>query len=87
MGEIEYQIRPKFGYNCSVLAINRRSNVFELIAFIEANELINNLGVLEYLIEKLPSYMVPTKIFFLNEFPLNTSGKTDKKKLREAFYG
>jgi len=29
----------------------------------------------------LPPYMVPSKIFFLEEFPLNINGKIDRKKL------
>ena len=32
---------------------------------------------------KLPNYMIPKKIFFLNAFPLNANGKINKKALQE----
>ena len=32
---------------------------------------------------QLPSYMIPSGIFFLGSFPLNQNGKIDRKKIRE----
>ena len=37
--------------------------------------------LLHYLKEHLPVYMLPTEVHFLEEFPLNTSGKIDRKAL------
>ena len=31
----------------------------------------------------VPEYMIPKKIIFLDEMPLNNNGKIDKKKLKE----
>jgi len=31
----------------------------------------------------IPEYMIPKKIVFLEEMPLNNNGKIDKKKLKE----
>jgi acyl-coenzyme A synthetase/AMP-(fatty) acid ligase len=43
-------------------------------------EIKSNL-FLEYCRSRLPWYMVPEKIIFVNEIPLNTNGKTDRKAL------
>lgn len=39
--------------------------------------------VVAYCNKKLPSYKVPTKIFFIDEFPLNASGKLDLAALKK----
>lgn len=39
----------------------------------------------KYLAEKLPAYMLPSDIQFQPTFPLNTNGKTDRKKLTKLF--
>ncbi len=41
--------------------------------------------LIESLKTKLPPYMIPTQVKFVDKFPLNTNGKTDRKKLKELF--
>jgi len=41
--------------------------------------------LLTYLRAQMPAYMVPTQIRFINNFPLNVNGKTDRNKLTEMF--
>ncbi len=41
--------------------------------------------LIEVLKTKLPHYMIPTQIKFVKNFPLNTNGKIDRKKLKELF--
>jgi len=41
--------------------------------------------LLEYMKTKMPGYMIPTQIRFINSFPLNTNGKIDRKVLKEKF--
>jgi D-alanine--poly(phosphoribitol) ligase subunit 1 len=36
------------------------------------------------LAERLPSYMIPRKFFFLETFPMNTNGKADRRKLAQS---
>ncbi|KAH5617621.1 hypothetical protein HBI23_252310 [Parastagonospora nodorum] len=40
-------------------------------------------GIEEELEKRLPDHMVPTTFFGLLQFPITTSGKTDRKRLRE----
>lgn len=42
--------------------------------------------VLEHCTRRLPSYKVPKKIFFIDEFPLNSSNKMDLAALKEIIF-
>jgi acyl-CoA synthetase (AMP-forming)/AMP-acid ligase II len=42
-------------------------------------------ALIDYVRLKLPAYMVPKRIQFIDEFPLNTNGKTDRNKLKQLF--
>lgn len=44
-------------------------------------------AVRQWLSARLPEYMVPTQIMVLEEFPLTTSGKIDRKVLPEPVFG
>ncbi|MDV3129275.1 condensation domain-containing protein, partial [Mycobacterium sp. 21AC1] len=50
----------------------------------DANGKVN--VVRQWLVERLPEYMVPTQIMVLDEFPLTTSGKIDRKALPEPVF-
>ena len=39
----------------------------------------------EFMKSRMPHYMIPRKITFTEVFPLNTNGKTDRKKLELLF--
>jgi acyl-coenzyme A synthetase/AMP-(fatty) acid ligase len=39
--------------------------------------------IIAYCNKKLPSHKVPKKIFFIDEFPLNTSNKVDLAALKK----
>lgn len=81
LNEIEHAVRQyhPIGSNVVVAKPNQIGNQ-ELHLFLEKYE-GDNSSLFEYLKEKLPIYMCPKKIYEINELPLNTSGKVDRKKL------
>ncbi len=50
------------------------------------NETIDLFDFKKYLRESLPHYMVPKKIFFLEEMPKNSNGKIDRNKININFF-
>lgn len=57
-----------------------------LVAAVESG-ILDEKGLKAYLKECLPPYMVPKKLFQLNEFPKNANGKTDRKKIKLLYTG
>ena len=39
--------------------------------------------ILKHCKNYLPEYMIPKKVLYIKEFPLNVNGKTDTKKLEQ----
>jgi|MDTC01.1.fsa_nt_gb D-alanine--poly(phosphoribitol) ligase subunit 1 len=56
-----------------------------LICILKLNKRISELKIRESLINELPNYMKPKKIFFLKNMPLNSNGKIDRKKLLNKY--
>ncbi|REC61343.1 hypothetical protein DRF65_16645 [Chryseobacterium pennae] len=52
-----------------------------LIAYLTIKDIINTQYLKEYLLEKLPRYMVPDLFIILEEIPLTPNGKIDRKFL------
>ena len=42
-------------------------------------------SLLDYLKIKMPNYMIPSKLIFLEKFPLNSNQKIDRKKIKSLF--
>jgi D-alanine--poly(phosphoribitol) ligase subunit 1 len=83
LGEIEFHARNFLkGHNAVVLVFSNKSGNNELALFVES-EKVNKSELISYLKKKLPSYMIPAKIFFEREFPLNANSKVDKIKLKQ----
>lgn len=61
----------------------REGNAHGVVAFVCGSKERDEKGVLEYCRNKLPKYMVPTKINFIDEMPLNANGKIDRLKLND----
>lgn len=55
------------------------------IGIIIESKMIDTIELLAYLKVKLPVYMIPTKIKFIDIFPLNSNEKLDRNRLKQIF--
>ncbi|API91260.1 MULTISPECIES: non-ribosomal peptide synthetase [unclassified Virgibacillus] len=87
IGEVEASIL-KFPEVKTVAAIpiSQGENIQNIVAFYSIDCTENkNQEIMDYLKKTLPNYMIPTKLIEIDEFPLNSNGKLDKKKLKEKY--
>jgi putative pyridoxal-dependent aspartate 1-decarboxylase len=85
LGEIEYQIQQFTAVeDIIVLAKQGAQEYKELVAYFTATEKIESKELRAYLLEKLPSYMLPSYYIQLDKMPLSPNGKVDKKALPEV---
>jgi len=69
--------------NFSVISVKNRLNVLEIVLFTEKLE-TETIELLDFLKNKLPFYMVPSKIINLDKFPQTAGGKIDKQALKKS---
>ena len=84
LSEIEFHAREYFNKDERVLAIAFQNdrNLTEIALFIES-EPMDTTELVEYMRNKMPAYMIPTRILFEAEFPLNKSEKIDRNILKQ----
>ena len=82
LGEIESVMRQSNLVNQAVVLANEdKQGNKKLIGYVIANEEFDREGMLSYLKEKLPDYMIPSVLIELESLPLTANGKVDKKAL------
>lgn len=90
LGEIEAALigHPKV-QNCAVIAREDPAGNKQLVGYAVAgrNERLTSEELRDFLGEKLPNYMVPTRFVFLEALPLTENGKVDRKSLPEPSDG
>ena len=75
--------------NCVVLPVYKDEKISHLASFVTLKEdnglssLKNSILIKDELKKYIPSYMIPRNIKVIKEFPINTNGKIDRKKLME----
>ena len=73
----------------AVLPRRDGEKIKSLTAFVNAPELSGTLAdakLIKFLLkEKLPHYMIPRNIKFVDKLPMTANGKLDRKKLEEQF--
>jgi D-alanine--poly(phosphoribitol) ligase subunit 1 len=85
LSEIEFQAKSAFDSfkNIVCIVIEDKNSNNEIFLVIEGQtfDLTHLKGHLK---ETLPWYMIPKDILFMENFPLNTSGKIDKKAIKNS---
>jgi D-alanine--poly(phosphoribitol) ligase subunit 1 len=83
LSEIEYHTRECLrGQNAVAVAFENNTGNTEIALFVE-DEKTDSSALLVYLKSKMPSYMIPDKIYYNKKFPLNSNGKTDRNMLKK----
>jgi len=79
--EIEFHAKQFFQKtNLVALAVTDNSGNSEIALAFETSE-FDTHELVAYLKSKLPAYMLPKKFVFVQPFPLNVNGKTDRNKI------
>lgn len=83
LGEIEFNAREIInGKNAVAFVFDGTGGNQEIAICLEIDSFDQDI-FLKILKSKLPSYMIPSKVFHLEEFPLNTSGKIDRNMIKK----
>jgi acyl-coenzyme A synthetase/AMP-(fatty) acid ligase len=88
LGEIEAVIsKMEVVQNVAAVPIPDKILENKIVAFIilKSNNSILYQDIVDECKNALPQYMLPYRIFFKNRFPVNSSGKIDKKRLIKEF--
>ncbi len=81
LGEIEFHSRQFISpANAAAVAYQNELGLTQIHLFVE-NYLDDKEKILEHLKNKIPQYMLPSKITSIPVFPLNSNGKIDRKAL------
>ena len=80
-GEVEAVIKQVDGVKNAIVKGFTTKNRQFLCAYYIANDDVSEEAIRDYLLSKLPAYMVPAYFVRMESFPLLPSGKTDRKAL------
>lgn len=81
--EIEYHARQFYDNKVQTAAIvfQNKQNLNEIALFVE-KESESADSLIKFLRSQMPSYMIPTKVVFIDRFPLNNNDKLDRTILK-----
>lgn len=81
LDEIGSVILSYDGIKNAIILPNKHHDSTTLVAFIVAEEIISKSDINKFLSRILPDYMIPAQINQVDEIPINSSGKIDRKLL------
>ncbi|WP_157224997.1 non-ribosomal peptide synthetase, partial [Nocardia thailandica] len=88
LGEIETDLLAHPSLSQAVVLVMDTATGQQLVAYVvpAPGQAADPETLTRFVAEKLPSYMVPASIMVLDAFPLNTSGKLDRKALPDPVF-
>jgi acyl-coenzyme A synthetase/AMP-(fatty) acid ligase len=85
LGEIEHVIRQMNPVQ-EAAVVATEHNVYEnkIVAFLSLNQNndVNETAIRQYCKQKLPHYMIPERVYFLDEIPRTSTEKVDYARLK-----
>lgn len=84
LGEIEATMRRLFDL-IDVLVHCHKEQASSLVAYVVSDQAIDSAAFRKQLALELPHYMIPQAFVKIEEIPLNTSGKVDRKALSKYY--
>ena len=88
LGEVERALEQIEGVELSVVKVINYHNIDRLIGYCRVDEKVlgsDSQGEIKHQLSRtLPDYMVPSAIVFVDEFPMNVSGKINKAQLPQV---
>lgn len=82
LGEVEVVLNQLPGIRQAVAVARDGVGGPQLVAYlVAADQLTDRAGVRQALVNRLPEYMMPSALVWLDELPHTSSGKIDKKRL------
>ena len=81
IGEIEAALRRHAAVDAAVVAARRNGDENQLVAYVVSGESASVEQLRAHVAERLPEYMVPALWVFLDQLPLSSNGKVDRKAL------
>jgi len=85
ISELEYHARdfPEIDEAVVVVTTNDKNDQQVLNLIYTAKDELNKDAIIGFLSKKIPSYMLPVNIYFVESIPHNLNGKIDKRALAE----
>ncbi len=80
-GEIETQLERIDSVNQALVVTFGEENNKQLVAYLCGENKLNDNEIVSVLSSKLPQYMIPLSYVWLDNLPLNSNGKIDRKAL------
>ncbi|NVO09471.1 MAG: AMP-binding protein [Bacteroidales bacterium] len=81
--EIESQLEKHHHINKAVVLVKELNNQKTIIAYFVAEKVLSSSELRDFLLVKLPDYMIPSKFIQIEKIPLNQNGKINRKELPE----